>query len=60
MTREKLSNQTNCVTEPERILAEHRLVERLRRGPVEEDERYRELRGEQEKGQELVRKGDAW
>src|SRR5690606_29174032 len=43
----------------ERILLEHGLVEGLARRPVEEDERYGQLRNEQQIGEDPVRKDDA-
>src|SRR4051812_36923581 len=46
--------------EAERVLAQHRLVKRLARRPVEEHQRDGELRRQQQVGQHLVREDDAW
>ena len=55
----KFSNQTNSALPPNGVLDEHRLLDRLRRRPEEEDQRDRDLRRDQQIGQQLGPKDDA-
>jgi hypothetical protein len=62
----RIAEQRGEILEPhefrvaaERALDEHRLLDRLRRRPDEEDQRDRDLRRDQEIGQQLGLKDDA-